>query len=227
MRGADAYAARMAAETGRPWTIAEAEADIVESCYKIARILAPSFTLPSYTRADVVQFAVLAGLEAIEDGSYDPSRPITAFMRVHMRRRLLNEVRRTLRRTETPCTCCDDDTIDPCPRRAWLTSTNAAKAGLAKAADVTRVPEDRLGVESRVVDAAVYSETRDRIDAAMPAELRRDYARLLAGEELPPYRAEAVRDVVRRVIGEPQAPRIRRIVGGIGLNWPSRPHKAA
>jgi DNA-directed RNA polymerase specialized sigma24 family protein len=195
----EAYAAKIG---GTP---ADAEAEIVRIAYEVAGRLSRRFTFGYHSREDIEAQGVLEALEVLEGDAYDVSRPLEGFLYTHVRRRLLNMVRRQLVRSERPCRCCDpaDPPADPCPKfRGWR-RRNASKRGIMQPLDVSCVADDgeaRMSTPSTVEEEAASSELLRRIDEGLAPELRADYLRMRAGCQVPKGRRQRVREAILEVL---------------------------
>lgn len=179
-------------------SLRDAEAAIAAAIVRTARAVAPRYRFGYHTADDMVSQAVLYGLEAIEDGSYDPARPVENFMCRHMKNRLYNFLRKHYVRLEPPCTCCGPDTESPCRRRRDWMARNRIKRGLMTAAVINE--ETAAGSRDHVVDDV--AELEAAIDRGLPVELRSDYRRMRDGVAVPNSRKVAVRDAVAAIIRE-------------------------
>jgi DNA-directed RNA polymerase specialized sigma24 family protein len=163
-----------------------------------AKRVAPRYRFGYHTADDMVSQAVLYGLEAVEDGSYDASRPIENFMCRHMKNRLYNFLRKHYVRLEPPCTCCGPDTASPCKRRVDWTKRNRVKRGLMVASAINE--ETTAASRNHAVDDV--SELEAAIDRGLPVDLRSDYRRMRDGVAVPKSRKLAVRDAVAAIARE-------------------------
>jgi hypothetical protein len=181
-----------------------AETEIVEILYKVAGEVGPRFRFGYLANEDVIQEGVLFGLEAIEDGDYDPSKPLENFMRHHIHNRLHNYKRNNFYRREAVCECCDMDNppATPCEKFAKWFKRNNDKRSLTQAS--ASEYEATSSVDS-VEITSEFIETLSRIDEALPVELRADYLRLRDGVAVPKARRKVVREALKLLLLSPES----------------------
>ncbi len=179
------------------------EAEVVATLTRIADSVAHEFAFGSYTPDDIRQEAVAEGLEALP--RYDPDRPLENFLRVHIRNRLLNLIRKEFKRSDPPCRACHKGHRcqyagkGVCDKyQAWAARNNA-KATLARGAGEAGAAE--TAVSDGIAATAEFSELTARIDAQLPTALRADYLRILAGNHIPKARRLKVEEAVRLILG--------------------------
>lgn len=191
------------------------EAEVLATIEQAVDVLAPSFVAPGHDLDDVKQHGRVAALEALSTGRYDPLRPLGSFLFVAIKRRLLNLRREVMRTDDVGCRGC---------YRAWLSGADEgcgqATRGCrrfakwrrnqdsrhrllqAQSMDDVPIPDGALAVESTVVEDAAAQELRDRIAAELPADLRGPFLRMLAGVPVRVALRDAVREAVRRIVGD-------------------------
>jgi hypothetical protein len=197
-----AYARKLGRERGTKVGLADAEAEILRVIQKAARLLSSSNTFGYYSREDITQQGILEGLEAIEDGHYDPERPLENFMHVHIKNRLSNIKRKEWMRVESPCDCCDafNPPEEPCLRwKQWFTR-NTNKQNLMRPIDVDSVPEHNMTASNDVLEEVELNELLALIDTQLPLELRSDYLKLRAGVSVPKDRKQRVREAITEIL---------------------------
>lgn len=207
-----AYAARLSAlRGGTKVTRREAEVEIGDAVVRVARGLSRRFAFGYHTREDIEQDCVVFALELLAEDppKYDASRPLDNFLHVHVRNQLSNMKRKQYIRSERPCECCDpfDPPESPCRRWHEWHRRNMLKQNIMRPIDMDRVyqrpygsGESNLSVPADAEEAAVVGETIARIDAELPVELRGDYLRMRAGENVPKARRQRVREAVAEII---------------------------
>ncbi len=185
------------------------EEEVLAAIEKAVRMLAPSFVFGYFGIDDISQQARLYGLQAIASGKYDPARPLENWLYIHIRNRLINLRRDKLRRSDPPCRRCHDgnpcgETGTICQKYAEWLGRNNSKANLMQPINIDHVSdekESRARLESTVVQDAELNEVIERIDAALPVELRATYLQMRAGVSVPRARREAVMEAVRAILG--------------------------
>jgi hypothetical protein len=207
-----AYAAKLERETGeRRVPLWKAEEAIMGVVQRVARCVSHSFIYGYHSREDVEQDAVVFALEVLETDVYDVSRPLENFLHIHVRNQLSNELRKHYMRLEPPCTCCDSYNPPPFPCKKWLDwkARNESKQNLMRPLDMSNVSdehESRMRTASSVVDDAVSNEVLNKIDRALPVELRSDYLRMRDHVVIPKARRQRVREAVLAILQEEGQP---------------------
>jgi hypothetical protein len=208
------YAKRASQERGRRVTIREAEREMSAIAIRVAATLSRRFVFGYHEREDMEQEGVLIALEVLAEDppKYDASRPLANFLYVHIHHQLYNLKRKLFMRSEAPCSCCDafNPPATPCQKWTDWAKRNAAKQNIMKPLDMERISE-RNGAEpamsekSTVEDEIVCQETLDRIDRALPVDLRADYLRMRHNVQVPKSRRQKVRDAVVQILSEGDA----------------------
>lgn len=187
------------------------EGEVLEAIEKAVKILAPSFVFGYHDLDDIKQHARMLGLLSLK--KYDPSRPLENFVYRHIRNRLINFKRDNFRRNDPPCAQCHNGdfctaTGGICKEYGKWLSRNNAKANLMRPLNIGLVSderESRTRHASTAASSAELAEMLDRIDAALPVELRSYYLQMRDGVAVPKAKRQLVMDVVRAAIQEGEA----------------------
>lgn len=194
----------MTALTKKRVTLKEAETEVLRVMKKVCRNLAYTYRFASHDASDLEQEGYYESLRVINNGSYDVSRPLENFLRVHINRRLYNFKRKYSVRIEGPCKCCDvRDPINPCKR--WLDwyERNVAKQNILQPIDIQNVmdeDEPSMRHESVATSEATAGELEQAIDTQLPVELRGDYLKMMAGQAIPKHRRAGVQKAIRELL---------------------------
>jgi DNA-directed RNA polymerase specialized sigma24 family protein len=189
------------------------EEQFLESLAHCQRLLAKDFAFAYYDGDDIAQEMVLLAHEGL--ARYDPARPLTPVLHAHLSNRLTNLRRDKFQRSDSPCRLCYDhrqaehDNGRVCAAHRKWKRRNSAKANLASPGRIDGACDDRepaLRTQSEVLAAAAFNELSALIDAGLPAALRADYLRLLAGERVGAAAKARVAAAVRLVLGDRAPP---------------------
>jgi hypothetical protein len=158
---------------------------------EVVGVLAPRFVFGFYGLDDVKQEGRREAFELLSKGTYDPARPLASYIYVHVRNRLSNIRRNRFHRADSPCARCNNSTPcgadgDFCKSHKNWKKRNSAKANLQRtlSIDHIRVETEKTTQVNRTPAAnAEHQDLLDRIDVALPLELRSAYLRMLAGDK--------------------------------------------
>lgn len=184
------------------------EGELIAVLYEVARKVAPKFTFGYFKLEDIIQEAVLMGIEALP--RYDEERPIKNFLYIHMRNRLDNLMRNKFFRDECPCNVCrncpDGETQHDdghyCDKfKKWL-ELNCTKASLMSPLGLLRLnANEERHVESERCPLT-YKEIIALLTDNFPTLLRADYLKLQDGLTIPDDRRELVAEETRRILAK-------------------------
>jgi hypothetical protein len=200
-----------APDRGLPPTVPEAE--FLAVAEKLTGMLYSRFGKVHGDRDDFHQQVCVWCLEAA--GRYDPALgPLSAYLHRHVRNRCLNALRDRVQRADPPCRTCHAGAPcgaagQLCKRYAAWRKRNDLKANLFRPRSMGDHPDRGEGlagytpdVEGGVLDADLMRF----IDERLPAGVRGDYLRLMAGESATPSRKAAVRRAVAAILSEAGLP---------------------
>lgn len=187
------------------------ESEVVEVIYKVVNTLAKRFRFGYHSVEDMKQEGARFGIEALNSGSYDPTRPLENFLYTHIRNRLINYKRNNYIRNEPPCNgcvffdpkckkstnkCAAFQDTGECKKLSDWKARNSAKQSLMRPMDVSVVSDKSIESDSCVVSDASFVEIKSIIDKNLPVDLRSDYLRMLDGVSLPKVRRDRVREAI-------------------------------
>jgi len=182
------------------------EPELIAILYEVARKVAPKFTFGYFKLDDIIQEAVIIGIEGLP--RYDEERPIKNFLYIHMRNRLDNLMRNKFFRDECPCNLCrnceEGQTKHTdgyfCDKfKKWL-ELNCTKASLMSPLGLLRLnANEERHVESERCPLT-YKEIIALLTDNFPTLLRADYLKLQDGLTIPDDRRELVADETRKIL---------------------------
>lgn len=177
------------------------EAEVLEVIQAVAEQLCGILKIPGYTKEDMAQEGRLLAIEALP--SYDGVRPLAPFLYIHVHNRLCNLFRNKVRRNDPPCIACHFGepcegafTEGGCPAYRNWRSRQDAKSGLMSPGPIYEHDVERPSGEEEVE----RRELLGKIEGGMPADLRADYLRMLAGVKLTRDREERVLAAIRGIL---------------------------
>lgn len=184
------------------------EPELIAILYEVARRVAPKFTFGYFKLEDIIQEAVIMGVEALP--RYDEARPIRNFLYIHMRNRLDNLMRNKFFRDECPCNLCRN-CIDGQTRhtdgyfcdkfKKWL-ELNCTKASLMSPLGLLRLNAN----EERHVESERCPLTHKEIISILtdnfPVALRSDFLKLQDGLEIAEDRRELVAEETLKILAK-------------------------
>jgi DNA-directed RNA polymerase specialized sigma24 family protein len=156
---------------------------------KVIERLAPQFVFAYYDVDDIRQEAYIAALNGM--AKYDPEQPLENFMAVHIRNRLINLKRDKFFRLEQPL---DGELV------AEWRNRNEVKRNIMCPVDIHAVGEEHLLDSAEFLADLAYAELVAAIRAALPGDIRNDFARMCDGVRLSRERREAVQAAVKGVM---------------------------
>jgi RNA polymerase sigma factor (sigma-70 family) len=175
----------------------------LEEIENVAKRLAPKYVFPGYDLEDIIQEAIIIGLNSFQ--LYDESRgTFSAYMYVHINNRL-----KTLKRDKyyrpLPMNCkeClgakssvnEDELCPTCQSRA---KRNETKRGIASPVNIGEIDIE----EARVEDALEIEEARQKIADKLPMDMREDYLRMLDDFYVPKARRLLIEEEIRGILHE-------------------------
>ncbi|HEY1190775.1 MAG TPA: hypothetical protein VGE74_24305 [Gemmata sp.] len=198
-----------------PPTVSEEQ--LLAAIAKVASVLsAKKLRLGIHDADDIGQIVAVLALEALP--KYEPSKGgLEGFLFRHCSNRILNMRRDELGlRSDPPCKVCYQHALgggeghpdgSTCPVFARWWARRQRRTNLTHPHDLDRVAEleqeSRAWTDSNVPDSAANAELLDLIDAHVPLDLRADYLRMRAGEQLPKVRRERVLQAARDILDDP------------------------
>jgi len=132
---------------------------IIEEC---ALAVSSANWIPGYDTEDIRQEAIIIGMKGL--AKYNGKIPLDKYLLNHMRHRL-----RSLRREKYIKPGCDCGQCLKC-------SNNEARIKINSASEINE-EDSQYSLE----DLVEYQELLDYLDQSIPAELREDYLKVLAG----------------------------------------------
>jgi DNA-directed RNA polymerase specialized sigma24 family protein len=180
------------------------EAELLDAIERTGRLLAKHFAFGSYSAEDIKQMIAVFAMEAIRKGSYDTTRSLASFIFAHSRNRLINLRRDSICRADGPCKRCQGG--NPCQSDGktcdkhnvwWERQRKKASVRFPVGIDnVADEKEPRTHSASEVEANAEASELERLIDEHLPIEMRENYLRMRAGENVLPKKRELVRAAI-------------------------------
>lgn len=186
------------------------EATVLEAIEKAVNILAPSFVFGYLDLDDIKQIGRVFAMELLEKETFDASRPLANYIYRHLRNRYINLRRDKLRRNDPPCARCHSGNPcgpdgETCARYAGWLARNNAKANLMRPLDIQHISDERekrTRSESTVSDDVERAELLEKIDRALPVELRSSYLQMRDGVALPRAKRQLVLDAIHKILGD-------------------------
>jgi hypothetical protein len=193
------------------------EEQVVEVIKKVVKNLSYKFRFGYNNHEDLQQQGARFAIEALNKGSYDPSRPLENFLYTHVRNRFINYKRDNYIRNEPPClTCIFYDkhckkSTNQCAEftdkmtcgkfKNWQTR-NAARKSLMHPVNIESIGESSVEYKDCMDDSVDFTKFKNKIDADLPVELRSDYLKMLDGVSVPKGRRLKVREAMLRILME-------------------------
>lgn len=183
------------------------EAEVVETLDKCASLLAGSFVFGYFDRDDIIQEAKLSAIKVINEGKYDPSRPLLNFVYSHMRNQLINFKRNKFKRTDAPCLSCKEGIPctngEFCEKYIIWRDTNESKANIIRPLSIDYISdekEDNMRTESEPSSELEIREVLELIDRELPIEHRALYLQMRAGVNIPKSKRILIEKIVTDII---------------------------
>lgn len=188
------------------------EDSVLQIIDRVVRVLAPRFVFGSFEIEDIEQCGRQYALEALAEGSYDPTRPLDKFIYAHVSNRLINLRRDRCSRQPSCRRCYRGDYCtgldQPCQAHVRWVRINSVKSGLAARApqpkeDIAAAVDDKTPIapEDTAEDAA-RDELVKLVEREIPLDLRADWLRIRAGIRIPRERRLAVESAVLAILGD-------------------------
>lgn len=137
--------------------------DIIQTILKVAKNIAPKYAFAHYTKEDLIQEAILMGMDAHK--RWDGKRPFENFVANHISRRL-----KTFKR---------DKYFRPASNGAEISKAQKAKKNINSPEKITF----DLPIKNRKGDGS-YNEIFSEIDHLIPISLRKEYLKLRDGQKI-------------------------------------------
>lgn len=188
---------------------AKSDAEILAAIEHVVRVLSKDFTFGYYDQDDIAQQIRLFSLQRLPQ--YDGERDLANYLYVAVKRRLLNLVRDKFKRSDSPCKSCHSGepcaealsaSEDACPRYSKWAALQASKSSLMQPVHWSDTIDKRHTDRSAPspADECASLEIFARIDAALPAEFRADYAKMRDGVKLPRKREDRLLHALRLIL---------------------------
>jgi hypothetical protein len=175
------------------------ESEVLEAIEHVVNVLASSYVFGYFDIDDIKQQGRMECIKVLNKGKYDPTRKLSNFLYIHVKRRYLNLFRDTIRRVECPCVKCHSGKLcrgtEPCDRYKLWVKRNNTKASLARPYELL---SDRELYEV-APDQACIDELSERIDNELPVEFRQDLLLLKAGMKIPEERKTKLYEEIRKI----------------------------
>lgn len=152
-----------------------------------AASIASSTWIPGYDVEDIRQEAIIIGIKGLE--KYNGSIPLDKFISNRIRQRL-----RSLRRDKYVRPGCDCGNCLKC-------SNNKARMKINGASELH--PEENCNsIQYEMDDQVQYKELTDYLDESIPADLREDYLKVLAGITIPSVRKQKLKKFIKDLLDD-------------------------
>lgn len=201
--------------------------EVIDTLYRVAHRLKNKFRFSYHTPEDIVQQAVLIGIQGLEN--YKPDRPLENFLYIHVKNRLCTFKRDNFVRPESDKPCFS------CPFKAYLKKKDFCKkyeratktrvAGTKMDCELFRQWTERNIAKQNVKDMLDYGQVkaegesnmfyeRDeanhiyvkdiirKLEEELPLEFLADFQRMRDGTELSKNRKAALLEQIRAIVGE-------------------------
>lgn len=171
---------------GRKMVIPEtmSEKEVMEVIHKVAWRESKTFLFGYFDRRDAYQQACLFCVDLLSKGTYDVKRPLANYLKVHVRRRLLNWQRDIYWRPDPPCKACHYGRFcagdKPCVEYARWLGNNRQKASVLKPGALESAPAPS-GRERETAEELSRNELSKLIDLHLPYKLRKVYLQMRDG----------------------------------------------
>lgn len=189
------------------------EAEVLAVIDAVVSRLAPHFVNREHGLDDLKQVGRMEAIILLRKGKYSPDRPLEHYVCRHVRRRFQN-IRRKLFRAD--CVGCPDcfavwqsqmgtecGEHSPACRtfKSWLSSTTK-KRQLAYASSLGAVDDNAAELlrDDRGHQEVEARDLREVIERRLPAALRDEYLKMLAGQKVAFDRRKKVKEAVRLIL---------------------------
>lgn len=194
------------------------EKQVMEDIEFVVDVVAKkSFIFGCYDIEDIRQECRMFGVKLMNDGGYDPARPLRNYLYRHIRNRLLNLLRDEFFRNEPPCKSCAAGTAcgpdGPCRRHIDWLKRNRAKASVSSPHSLGSMGAEKGGEaaaegawdlahsrEASPREEAAELEARRKIDLHLPPYMRGILLRLRDGVAQPPVACEKLKVEIKRIL---------------------------
>lgn len=154
--------------------------ELVETIDMTVKFLCRQYVHGCNDENDMYQWGWFISLEFLEipkeKGGYDEVRPLHPVLRTHLKRRYLNMIRKSVRRSDPPCSACASGDycteFGPCESYLKWQKRNNDKAALSKPAIFKEENEDPPSDSEVVVNASI-AEMGSIIDRHLSPSQRR------------------------------------------------------
>jgi DNA-directed RNA polymerase specialized sigma24 family protein len=174
------------------------EDDTIELIYKIANRVAGTFKFGIYDKEDLVQEAVIFGLNCLSN--YDKTRPLENFLFVHITNRLITFRRNNFYR-KFNCDLCKNEDPD-CEKCLKRNRYIERKKNIIKPIDLDNVNDEheKNMWNSSLIEDISTQEILDKIDKELPIGYREDYIKMKTGNKVPKSRRLEVEKVILNIL---------------------------
>ena len=187
------------------------EADVLAEIDRVVRILAREYKFGYYDVEDIEQEGRIFAIKVMD--KYDPSKPLSNFLHVVIKRHLINIIRNKYHRNDPPCKIChgaiEGNTAHAdhkiCVKYKGWKKRNSSKAGLVCPLDISNL-DDADENNTKFYDTGEESLSRTEIfnliDLKLSADLRADYLKLKAGVSIPKARKDLIVKTIKEILTE-------------------------
>lgn len=188
--------------------------EVLKTIEKVVAIVSKKYTFAYFTLEDIQQEARLLALKVLP--KYDGVRRLDNFLYIHLNNRLTNLLRDTTHHIHPPCLPCHQNKYDlceykqmnegPCERYLIWQKKNRIKHNIVNPHGIEKVDKS---VNAKVGESFAYEELKNKIDEALPINLRQPYLKMLAGIKVSKPQREAVQKAVLDILQK------KGVAGGI------------
>lgn len=158
---------------------------------RVAERIAPKFAFDIYEASDMIQEAIMLGMECVQ--RYDSDRgPFENFVARHINNRLRTFVRKHSPRPEPDVPTSSLDYIH------WDRSFGSKKR-LQEALPLDLV-QDEIVASTDVLDELALDEVQNIIDCQLPVIYRADYLRMLQNVHVPKARRDKIKQIILHIL---------------------------
>jgi RNA polymerase sigma factor (sigma-70 family) len=192
------------------------EQEVLATIDVVVRKVSKTFSFGYFDVQDIEQEARIILLEALP--SFDPSRArLEAFLTRVARTRLINFWRDKYQRNDPPCDDCHvamQFSMSPphdgafCDKYLGWHERNRNRKAVMRPSDLSSIPDENeksTAIESFTEEQAQYNELLEKIDMAIPVELRSAFLKLRAGENIPKTLKDRIQEIVTECLHDKNA----------------------
>ena len=178
------------------------EEEVLAAIERSVNLLAKTFPFGFYDIDDIKQHGRMEAVKLMNDGRYDPKKPLENFIYTHIKNRYLNLRRNLLMRSDAPCKACHSGqccTPGGCAKYLTWQRRNLRKASLMRPVEMEDTQE-KSG-STNVSEGMDNAEMMRKIDEQLPVELRLTWKQILDGMKVPKAKSDIVRKAVQDILG--------------------------